>query len=126
MIKTRHDEMKEQVREFHKAHPEVWDLFVRFTFEMINRGFKHYGAQHGIFSRIRWEIDAGGNGVGEFKINNNYSAFYARRFMTCYPLHNGFFRIRKQISGEQKATNLPELTPSYMDRQFSNQPIADY
>ena len=112
---TRQDEMREQVKEFHKAHPEVWELFKKFTFEMIGKGFKHYGAQHGIFSRIRWEIDAGGDGSGEFKINNNYSAFYARRFMKTYPEHDGFFRTREQTSGEVAATHLPELTPSHFE-----------
>ena len=111
MFNTRQDEMREQVKKFHKEHPEVWDLFVRFTFEMIKRGRKHYSA-NAIFERIRWEKDLGNTSEAAFKLNNNYRAFYARRFMACYPEHGGFFRTRKQISGEQKATNLPELTPS--------------
>lgn len=115
MSKTRNEEMREQCEAFHKEHPEVWDLFVRFTFEMIDRGFKNYSAQHGIFARIRWEIDAGGNGTSEFKINNNHSAFYARRFMKVYPEHDGFFRLRRQVSNDSDATKLPELTPSDYD-----------
>lgn len=114
-MKTRYEEMQEQVTRFHKQHPEVWDLFVRFTFEMIDRGFKNYSAQHGIFARIRWEIDAGGNGASEFKINNNYSAFYARRFMKAYPEHDGFFRTRIQSSKDENATNLAELAPRDYD-----------
>tara|TARA_R110002110_G_scaffold271799_1_gene487401 strand:- start:272 stop:652 length:381 start_codon:yes stop_codon:yes gene_type:complete len=126
MIKTRHDEMREQVKKFHLQNPIVWDLFKIFTFEVIDRGFKNYSV-NAIFERIRWEQDImGDKATDTFKLNNNYRAFYARRFMATFTEHDGFFRIRKQISGEQKATNLPELTPSYMDRQFSNQPIADY
>ena len=37
--KTRMEQMREQCNEFHAEHP-VWDLFVRFTLEMINRGTK--------------------------------------------------------------------------------------
>ena len=111
MEKTRLEEMREQCLTFHGQHPEVWEMFVRFTFEMINRGFKHYSAQHGIFARIRWEVDSGGDGTSQFKINNNYSAFYARRFMKMYPKHDGFFRLREQTSGTGEATNLPELGP---------------
>ena len=111
-MRNRREDMRKQCEEFHKDHPEVWDLFVRFTFEMINRGFKHYSAQHGIFARIRWEIDAGGNGTSEFKINNNYSAFYARRFMVMYPEHEGFFRTREQTSAKRNATGLPEMVPN--------------
>jgi hypothetical protein len=109
---SRKDEMREQTAAFHKQHPEVWNMFVKFTFQMIDRGYKNYSAQHGIFARIRWEHDSGGDGVTVFKLNNNYSAFYARRFMKMYPEHEGFFRTRKQTSGEEDATDLPELTPS--------------
>tara|TARA_R110000851_G_scaffold214640_1_gene367384 strand:- start:284 stop:637 length:354 start_codon:yes stop_codon:yes gene_type:complete len=113
MSESRLDEMRKQCTSFHEQHPEVWGLFVRFTFEMINKGFQNYSAQHGIFARIRWEMDAGGNGVNQFKINNNYSAFYARRFMKVYPEHDGFFRTREQTSEAQEATHLDELGPQF-------------
>ena len=34
---TRLDEMRDQVSAFHNKHPEVWDLFVKFSFEMITK-----------------------------------------------------------------------------------------
>ena len=52
--------------------------------------------------------------VPSLAINNNYKPFYARRFMACYPQHEGFFRTRKQTSEDKDATNLPELTPEYV------------
>lgn len=110
--KTRLDEMREQCVAFHEQHPEVWDMFVKFTFDMINRGFQNYSV-NAIFQRIRWEIDAGGDGVTMFKINNNHAPFYSRRFMKMYPAHDGFFRLRVQTSDDKEATNLPELTPAY-------------
>ena len=119
MTETRRDEMREQVAAFHRQHPEIWDLFVRFTFEMINRGYTHYSV-NAVFERIRWEIDAGGDGTHAFKLNNNYRAFYSRRFMRMYPQHDGFFRTRQQTSGDRSATNLPELTPEdYEYRQVN-------
>ena len=108
---TRLDEMRDQVSAFHNKHPEVWDLFVKFSFEMITKGYKNYSVK-GVFERIRWEMDAGGDGVTTFKLNNNYTAFYSRRFMKAYPQYNGFYRTRKQTSGEEEATHLSELTPS--------------
>jgi hypothetical protein len=104
--------MREQCVRFHRAHPKVWKLFEQFTFELIDRGFKNYSAQHGVFARIRWETDqADIDGRSIFKINNNYSPFYARRFMKKHPEHDGFFRVRKQTSKRQLPTNLPELKP---------------
>jgi len=108
---TRLDEMREQVSAFHSGHPEVWDLFVRFTEEKINRGFKHYSAR-GIFHRIRWETELPFYEKGrDFKINDHYSPFYARRFHRMYPQHQGFFRTRRQTSQEDYPTQMSPLTP---------------
>jgi hypothetical protein len=110
---NRTEEMRQQVMEFHKRHPEVWDFFVQFSFEMIRRGYKNYSV-NAIFERIRWEKDSvGGDGQTSFKLNNNYRAFYSRRFMKAFPEHDGFFRVREQTSAGQRATNLAELTPEY-------------
>jgi hypothetical protein len=108
-MKTRYDELTEKVIEYHKAHPEVWTMFVKYTFELINRRFKQYSAK-GIFERVRWEADLK-YGEGNFKVNNNYSAFYARAFMQKYPKYAGFFRLREQISKKEGAVYRPELTP---------------
>jgi len=103
--------MREQCVRYHKKHPKVWKLFEQFTFELIERGFKH-NAVSTVFERIRWETDqADVEGRSTFKINNNYKPFYARRFMKKHPDHEGFFRTRKQSSKKEPATNLPELGP---------------
>ena len=105
------EQMRQQVSAFHGENPQVWDLFVRFTMELINRGFQHYSV-NAIFERIRWEVDSvGGDGKSTFKLNNNYRAFYARRFHKVYPQHEGFFRTRRQTSQEWSASNYGELTP---------------
>lgn len=113
LSENRLEEMREQVSSFHNKHPEVWNLFVRFTMEKISCGFKHYSAR-GIFHRIRWETEEPSYQAGkEFKLNDHYSPFYARRFHRIYPQHDGFFRTRKQISKEQLPSTLPELKPQY-------------
>ena len=110
-MKTRLDEMNEQAIAFHHENPQVAKLFVKFTMEMIERGFKHYSVT-GIFERIRWETDvADDHGRSTFKVNNNYKAWYGRRFMEVYPQYDGFFRTRERISEHKPATHLPELGP---------------
>ena len=114
-MKTREEEINQQAEAFSAAHPEVVRLFVRFTKETIERGFAHYSCK-AIFERIRWETDqADTDGRSTFKLNNNYTAWYARKFMERYPEHAGFFRTRDRISGKVKATDLPELTPEYFE-----------
>lgn len=114
---SRYDQIEAKAIAFHREHPEVWDHFCRFTFELIDRGFRHYSAQHGVFARIRWETDsATPSGGSTFKINNNYSAFYARWFMEAYPEHDGFYRTRHQVSQVALPSGLAEITPQEAQR----------
>ena len=114
MINTRLDEMREHCLKFDREHPEVWDMFVNFTHEIITKGYENYSV-NAIFERIRWEKDMGGDGLSEFKLNNNYRAFYARKFMDMFPEHKGFFRTRIQTSDDKKATKQEPLRPSYFN-----------
>lgn len=109
---NRSEEIAQQCADYHAKHPEVWDMFVDFTLQMVRRGFHNYSIK-AIFERIRWEKDAGGDGETQFKINNNYAPYYARRFMKMYPAHDGFFRTRKLTTEDKPATHLPELTPAH-------------
>lgn len=111
-MSSRHEEMLKQCIGFHEAYPEVWDMFVHFTQEIISKGYENYSV-NAIFERIRWEKDMGGDGSSQFKLNNNYRAFYARRFMNMFPEYRGFFRTRTLKSVDRPATGLPELGPGY-------------
>ena len=116
--RTRKDELREECQAFHEAHPRVWELFNRFTRELIARDCQHGGVGN-VWERIRWETIEAQTGESEFKLNNNHRAFYARRWMKINPqygpsdpeLNDGFFRKRKQISAESKAIGLPPLGP---------------
>jgi hypothetical protein len=107
---TRYDQMLKAVEKYHNTHPEVWELFNKFTAERIAQGFKNYSV-NGIFERIRWETPAGADGTQEFKIGNNFRAFYARAWMEDNPEHEGFFRTRKQKSKNAPPRSGPEQTP---------------
>lgn len=98
---TRYDELLEDFQRFDAESPEVWDEFVRFTNEAIKRGFRHFGSK-AVFERIRWET-AVPNTQGEvdFKLSNNFHAFYARKFNDEYPEQKNFFVLKDQISKNQ-------------------------
>ena len=84
----------ESFEEFNDEHPEVYEGFKRFALKAM--GFrKHYSAD-AVLHALRWEtmIESG----EEFKINNNWSSFYARKFMKECPSYEGFFRLRTQTS----------------------------
>jgi hypothetical protein len=118
----RFEEMRQDVIQFNRKHPDVWRLFCGFTFDMINRGFMNYSV-NAIFERIRWEIDAGGDGVTSFKLNNNYRAFYARAFMRKYPRARWIFSDKgaeESGSGTSKSarTNAITLSLRYNHEQY--------
>lgn len=85
---------------FDAEHPEVWRLFVDFSFQVIEDGFDHYSAD-AVLHRVRWETRAGA--LHGLKINNNFAAFYSRKFSIHYPQHSGFFRKRRSQADAEVA-----------------------
>jgi hypothetical protein len=109
---TREEEMNEVSEQWSKKHPQVTKLFIQFTNEIIDRGFKHYSSK-AIFERIRWETDqADVDGNSTFKLSNNHTAWFARKFMERFPEHEGFFRTHYRPSSDKLATGKEELGPN--------------
>lgn len=77
---------------YHEANPNVYMEFERMTLQTIAKGFQHYSAK-GIFELIRWHTGTAAY-KDCFKINNNYTPFYARMFEKAHPQHKDFFRKR--------------------------------
>lgn len=76
------------------AHPDVWALFVRYAFNLIEVGREHGGAK-AIVERIRWEHATSAHG-GEPVLNNSHVTSFAQIFEATYPSHEGFFRRRER------------------------------
>lgn len=75
---------------------QVYDEVVRRAFDLWNRGWEHFGIK-AIWEAIRfdWSVRLGPSDDG-FKVNNNYTAFMARRVMADHPELEGFFETRVQ------------------------------
>jgi len=86
--------MKLTFTEYDHQNPAVWDQFQKFTFEAIRSGHRRFSADS-ILHRIRWKTSISTKDV-RFKINNNFSADYARKFMREYPQFSNFFELRKR------------------------------
>lgn len=99
-MNTRAEELHAQASAFHAEHPEVWRLFERRALDLIAAGQKRFSARD-LFGLIRWELAMARS--GDFKINNNFAALYARRFETHHPKHEGFFEKRERPSERRAA-----------------------
>ena len=92
------DALKHQWWDYHKSNAQVYDLFERFTMDVIKRGHKKYSA-NAVFERIRWHTNVETE-HGEFRLSNNHRAYYARYFHWKHPEFDGFFRT-KRVGGER-------------------------
>lgn len=92
--------MKLCFEQYDRLNPLVWQMFKQFTFEVINAGHMRFSADS-ILHRIRWETSVITTD-SRFKINNDFSADYARKFITEFPHYNHFFEIRRRHYGNPK------------------------
>tara|TARA_Y100001938_G_C7796179_1_gene284916 strand:+ start:100 stop:429 length:330 start_codon:yes stop_codon:yes gene_type:complete len=91
------NEKEARFLEFHKNNPKVYDLFDHFTRQAIESGYDRIGARL-ILERIRWEANITTKDK-DFKLNDHYIAYYARRWMKQNPKHKGLFKT-KPVQGE--------------------------
>ena len=81
--------------EFHDANPAVYEFFQKFACEVLAAGRRRYSAD-AIFHRIRWHVNIETRSRDDLKLNDHYTAFYARLFARDFPQHAGFFATRTQ------------------------------
>lgn len=86
---------------FHASNPLVWELFKRFSFDVINSGHARYSSD-AICHRIRWHTDIETK-QDTVKITNNHTAYYARLFHASFPNHDGFFKNRMLVSSGKQS-----------------------
>lgn len=88
--------LREHFESFHRENPHVYGRLVEMAREAKRRGIEKWGMKR-LFEVIRWEhaIRTRGECV---KLNNNYTAFYARRVMADHPDLDGFFETRTSIA----------------------------
>ena len=78
---------------FHAANPHIYELLRRMALDMQRLGVRRYGMK-GLFEVLRWRWAVQTQGE-EFKLNNNYTAHYARLLMANEPRLAGFFELRE-------------------------------
>lgn len=93
-------EQEKRFAEFHAAHPQVWQHFERFCFEVLARGYRRYSAD-AVMHRVRWETSSGAK--SGLKINNNFVSYYARLWRRTHPQHRSLFAVRRSKADRGRA-----------------------
>ena len=76
-------------------NPHIYEAFKQYTFKAIAKKYQRFSAEF-IFNVIRWETAI--SGKDQYKINNDFKAFFARKFMQEHPEYNGYFITRKSLA----------------------------
>lgn len=123
---TRADQILEAFERFHLANPRIWVLFQQFTLRLSNAGHTTYSAK-AVFEVIRWHIDTDTSrpdGQEAVRLNNNYTAYYARMFHLRWPNLGNFFKVRKLIS-EDKLASDEDRQVFIREQEAAEQAITD-
>jgi len=80
--------------DFHNKNPHIYDRLREMAFTLKGHGRKKYGIAS-LFEVLRWQ-HATSTTSSDFKLNNNYRAYYARLLMENEPELDGFFHVRVQ------------------------------
>jgi hypothetical protein len=77
--------------QYHAKNPQIYRAYTHYAFEAIHSRATSIGSK-AICERIRWDAKIDRN--DDFKVNNNYTADYARKFEADFPEYTGFFEFR--------------------------------
>jgi len=86
-----------EFRRFHAENPHVYTALERLAFRLRNRGVQRWGVK-ALWEVLRYELALNTNEpVGTFRLNNNFTAYYARLLMERNPEDlGGFFETRER------------------------------
>jgi hypothetical protein len=89
--------LRDAFAKFHREHPEIYALFDKFAQQAIAKGHRRFSAD-ALLHRIRWEASVEKAG-SPYKINDHFSAYYARLWIENNPGRENFFE-RRVAEGE--------------------------
>jgi hypothetical protein len=87
--------LQERFEEYDRANPHVYSMFLRYAKMAFNKGFSKFSAK-AIFERLRWYYKFETVDQEDFKLNNSYTAYYARKAMNENQELQGFFELRER------------------------------
>ena len=85
--------IRDAFNKFHAENPTIYMYFKQYASQMLSSGCKKISSKL-IINRIRWEIYIETKGEG-YRINDAFTAWYAREFVKDYPEHRDKFEFRK-------------------------------
>lgn len=85
----------QRAAEFHAANPGVYKTLVFYARQAKGYGRGRIGIEL-LWNRMRWDYMVKTDHDGDFKMNQNYKAWYARLIMQQEPDLEGIFETRRR------------------------------
>lgn len=103
--------IREAFEKFDEANPKVYELIKREALRAIRLGRPRLSIKN-IIGWIRWErfIETE-DGSSGYKINDAYSAHYARKFIRDYPHHEDKVELRQLRAKEPTTSSAASTSP---------------
>jgi|TARA_R110000824_G_scaffold95418_2_gene229455 hypothetical protein len=81
-------------RKFHHTNPHVYQALRKLCLEVRRAGVSRFGIRT-VWERLRWYAEFETTLDQEWKLNNNYTKFYARLLMQDEPELADLFEVRE-------------------------------
>ena len=91
--------MTEEFERFHLLNPRVYEILVMLARQWVQRTGRHKLGIGALYERARWEI-AIATSDPDYKLNNNWRAYYARLMMLNEPDLDELFDLRHSEADE--------------------------
>jgi len=92
----RKETIQQKFSRFHQRNPHVYDMIVTISKRMQQSGVNKFGMK-GIFEYLRWQYAMQTQG-DRYKLNNVFTAMYARMIMEREHGLRGFFETRNRLT----------------------------
>lgn len=80
---------------FHTKNPHVYRMLASLALELRRTGIRQWGIKS-LYETCRYEIQIQTrSSATTFRLNNNFTAYYARLLMKSIPELRGFFKTRR-------------------------------
>lgn len=80
---------------FDRENPHVFQMFIKYARQAKARGYERFSAK-AVFERLRWYMAFETESNDQFKLNNSFTAYYARKAIAEFPEFEGFFELRER------------------------------
>lgn len=94
------ESIEARFKEFHRRNPHVYDILKSLSLQVRRNGRSKY-AIASLVEVLRWSYSVQTKGA-DFKLSNDFRAFYARKLMRENPELAEFFALRPSVADQSE------------------------